>query len=317
MGGRIGVVSELGRGSTFFFEIEFTKASATKEAADPPEEVLGGKRVLVVDDNATNRRILVEHLKRWDVSTVSAGNGEEALRVLRAEAGRFDLVLSDFQMPVMDGVSLAKEIIQLAGDAPPVRIVLLTSVGGVSVQDARQSGFFFDVALKPIKKQQLLRVVARALSSAEAPVGRDGGVAETEGVQERAGTDQSLAKRRLLVVEDNASNQRLAELTLGKTGCQFEIVDNGKAAIEAVLSGGYDAILMDCQMPIMDGFEATEIIRRRESHHNYIIALTANAISGDREKCLAAGMDDYLSKPIKPKELVAKLVAHFASRDSA
>lgn len=311
MGGRIGVISELGKGSTFFFEVLFPKAEPQSEPLILPVDLIAGKRVFVVDDNATNRRIVTGHLRGWKADTVEARNGREALKILGNADHHFDLVISDYQMPEMDGVELAKAIVEQGGKVGKTPVILLTSVGGVSIQEARATGYFTEVSLKPVKQRHLLRLLCRALSGDGAGFGETAILRRETGETEEPASTDSLKGRRLLVVEDNPSNQKLAELTLGKTGCEFDIVDNGKAAIQAVMETDYDAVLMDCQMPIMDGFEATEAIRRREKRRNHIIALTANAIRGDREKCLAAGMDDYLSKPIKPRELVAKLALHF------
>ncbi len=311
MGGQIGVRSREGEGSTFYFEIPFPKAEPQTDPSMLRHEQLIDERVLIVDDNATNRRVLSGHLEGWRAHPVEESGASEALEILRTGQHHFDLIVSDFQMPGMDGLEFARALRELDGELSEVPIILLTSVGGLSIQDARDTGMFADVALKPIKKRQLLHVLCGVLGG-ESLEKRKVKELTVETVECTAGS--SLEGRRLLVVEDNHSNQKLAYLTLSKTGCDFEMVDNGKAAIEAVASTDYDAVLMDCQMPVMDGFEATRRIREEEKgRRNFIIALTANAIRGDREKCLEAGMDDYLSKPIKPRELVAKLVAHFES----
>jgi PAS domain S-box-containing protein len=294
MGGEIGVTSEPGEGATFWFTARFGAAAP----AALPEPAMAGKRVLVVDDNATNRRVLELQLERHGCAVRLAASGAEALEALAETAGRtpFDAVLTDQAMPGMDGTTLTKTI-RATGPWRGLPILLLGSQ--VESREAIRQAGVTEVLVKPVRETQLIRALRDAWSgkrTAEVPV-----LLAEAAAPEGSG--------RVLVVEDNAVNQRVAALMLRKLGYSPEVVANGAEALTALELGRYQAILMDCQMPEMDGFEATREIRGRrwEAAQTPIIALTANAMRGEREKCLAAGMNDYLAKPLTLEALGEKL----------
>jgi PAS domain S-box-containing protein len=305
MGGEIGVESQAGRGSTFWFTARLEKQQVCEITSSPA--ALKRCRILVVDDNETNRRILQHQLSSWGVRQESAACGLAALRLLRREdaiGDPFDLVILDMQMPEMDGLMLARQIKSDPAIAR-TRLVMMTSLGQGEAPEGRSVGIA-DCLTKPVKQSQLYACLARVMSAPSAESASS--TAKLQPPAAEIPLFQAATVRpeaRILVAEDNPVNRQLALLQLEELGYQAEAVTNGRDAVEALTSAAYDLVLMDCQMPEMDGFEATVEVRRREglSRHTTIIAMTANALEGDREKCLAAGMDDYLSKPVKPGEL--------------
>ncbi|HSY97003.1 MAG TPA: response regulator [Steroidobacteraceae bacterium] len=312
MGGEIGVQSALGRGATFWFEVRLEPAEATPTLTRLQRLNLAGLRALIVDDNASNREILQQHLQSCGVEVTTAGTSAEALTALNAGDGlSFDLALVDDQMPGEDGFQLAKLI---GGDArwSALRLILLTT------RDDHDSGesarLFAAVLAKPLRRSQLLTCVARVMS------GQPGTAPETlAGAPPVAPTPAARgAAPRILLVEDNPVNREVAVAMLENLGCATEAAENGWLAIEAMTATTYDAVLMDCQMPIMDGLTAAGEIRRREHTSGAarvpIIALTANAMEGERERCLAAGMDDFLSKPFTQRQLATLLRRWLALR---
>ena len=312
MGGEIGVQSALGRGATFWFEVRLEPAEATPTLTRLQRLNLAGLRALIVDDNASNREILQQHLQSCGVEVTTAGTSAEALTALNAGDGlSFDLALVDDQMPGEDGFQLAKLI---GGDArwSALRLILLTT------RDDHDSGesarLFAAVLAKPLRRSQLLTCVARVMS------GQPGTAPETlAGAPPAAPTPAARgAAPRILLVEDNPVNREVAVAMLENLGCATEAAENGWLAIEAMTATTYDAVLMDCQMPIMDGLTAAGEIRRREHTSGAarvpIIALTANAMEGERERCLAAGMDDFLSKPFTQRQLATLLRRWLALR---
>jgi PAS domain S-box-containing protein len=306
MGGRIGFDSVLGKGTTFRFTARFDRQPA--DAAETPATVwsLDKLRVLIVDDNATNRKILSHQLGSWGMVHAEVDSGAPALEVLRAAAGRgepYDLAVLDLMMPGMDGLELARAI-----KADPAiagtRLVMLTSFGqrGQSAT-AREAGIEACLT-KPVRQSQLFDCLATVMSQAP-PTPRPPNPHPKLTMKEV----QVVAHKLILIAEDNVVNQKVAVRQLQKLGYRADSVANGREAVEALGRIAYDLVLMDCQMPEMDGYAATAEIRLREgaAKHTPIVAMTANALEGDRAKCLAAGMDDYVSKPVRPEELAAVL----------
>ncbi len=306
MGGRIGLESELGTGSTFWCEVPLRTQAPGGTAARLRRDDLSGLRVLIVDNNATNRLILSEQLRAWRMSADAVDSGQTALAALRAatERGRpYDVALLDLAMPTMDGLELGRQIADDPGVAA-VHLVLLTSGLPVDADAAAQAGIAASLT-KPVHQSELYDCLARIMTTHEptpvpaaaAPLG----AAPPDGA--------TPARGRVLLAEDNSINQQVAAAMLQKLGYAVDLATDGFGAVDLFDRQPYDAVLMDCQMPGMDGFDATRELRRREGgqRHTTIIALTASALAEDRDRCLAAGMDDYLSKPIMPDGLAAVL----------
>jgi PAS domain S-box-containing protein len=317
MGGRIGVESEAGAGSTFWFELELATVAGAQPQAPAPRESLAGLRVLVVDDNASNRRILLHQLGRWQMQPAEAASGPEALDRLRAAARAgtaYELAILDMQMPEMDGLALAKAI---RADARLARtcLVMLTSLGCRLGPDELRAGGIAACLVKPVRQSRLHDTLANALAGVAAlPPGAAGPGAA--GLAGGAGPAPPARAWRVLVAEDNVVNQKLAVRQLGKLGHHAEAVANGQEVLAALQQAPYDVLLLDCQMPELDGYETARRIRRREAQGGVgpgakpplrIIAMTAHALAGERDRCLAAGMDDYLSKPVRLEDLRAAL----------
>src|SRR5581483_11148440 len=301
--GTITVRSEPGAGSEFSFTIPAQAGEVPERAhrdLSGEQPVLRGKRVLVVDDNATNRRIATVHLDTWGMRARATESPLEALEWLKGGEG-FDLAILDMHMPEMDGVSLARAIRSLPA-AAGLPLILFTSLGRREAH-AEDEGFAAYLH-KPIKPSQLFDALASVL--ADQPVHVAARAPGTGPV-----IDPELAERhplRILLAEDNVVNQKVALRLLAQMGYRADVAANGLEAIEAVARQTYDVVLMDVQMPELDGFEASREINRcwREARPR-IVAMTANAMQGDRELCAAAGMDDYVAKPIRIEELVAAL----------
>jgi two-component system sensor histidine kinase/response regulator len=305
MGGKVGVLSEAGKGSTFWFTLTLETGARVVGRPAPSRAALQDVRVLVVDDNKTNRVILEQNLRVWGARSASFENGFDALAGLRhaVEAGDpYRLAILDYQMPGMDGIGLARAIRRDAS-LVGIDLVLLTSSsrpGDTAIaEEAGINGFL----TKPARIADLYDCLALLLEPAP---DEDRGVL-TDSVRYSFTEVAPDSKAHLLVVDDNPVNQRVAVRMLEKMGHVVDIADNGVGALAALARVKYDAVLMDCQMPEMDGFEATREVRRREGadRHTIIIAMTAGAMAGDQEKCLAAGMDAYLSKPVKADKLAA------------
>ena len=315
MRGKIWVESELGRGSQFHFtaRLGIADTKVIEVGAIAPPEILRAVRVLVVDDNRTNRRILEGMLGRWEMKSSSVQDGEEALAKLSEarEAGEpFALILMDMHMPKMDGFELIEEIRQ--GPHPSTAMIMMLTSAGHRGDAARcQELEVAAYLLKPIRQSELREAIARVLGARE----QKGAIPLITRYSLHDAREPA-ASLRILLAEDNAVNQRLASRLLEKRGHSVVVAGNGREALEALEKHHFDLVFMDVQMPVMDGFEATAAIRKKEGGgvHLPIVALTAHAMKGDREKCLAGGMDEYLTKPIRPQELDEVLRGYLTRR---
>jgi CheY-like chemotaxis protein len=305
MGGKIWVESEVGRGSQFHFtaRLGLTDAKEIKVGSIAPPELLRGSRVLIVDDNRTNRRILEGMLNRWEMISVSVEEGQQALDALsgaRAVGQSFALILTDMHMPKMDGFTLVEQI-RKRPELATATIMMLTSAGHRGDAARCQELGVAAYLLKPIRQSELREAIARVLGAHA----ENGAIPLVTRYSLHDGRDPA-ASLRVLLAEDNPVNQRLAVRLLEKRGHHVVVAGNGAEALAAMDKQDFDLVFMDVQMPEMDGLEATAVIRGKEKitgKHQPIIALTAHAMKGDREKCISGGMDGYLTKPIRPQEL--------------
>ncbi|MGI9326600.1 MAG: response regulator [Pseudomonadales bacterium] len=303
MGGEIGVSSKPGKGSTFWFTATLNKQSGQGQMLSRiPLEEMHRLHVLIVDDNQTNRRIFAHNLQPWGCTYVEASGAVQALDLLQAaqaESKPFNLIITDYQMPGMDGAMLARKVraIKAIRHTP---IILATSISQYGDIARMQSLGFAGYLVKPIKSSQLFDCIALVMGVQDDDEDRQAAF-----ITQHVLPDPGRSKLRVLLAEDNLVNQKVAVRILQKAGYRCDVAANGHEAVEAVCEIGYDLVLMDCQMPEMNGLEATKSIRERLSkRHVPIIAMTANAMQGDREECLESGMDDYLSKPVTSDKLV-------------
>ncbi len=317
MGGEIGIESEPGRGATFWFTARFEKQPDQLLTTRPSSEIsLEGVRLLIVDDNETSRKILLYQTNSWKMIGTQVDSGTRALAELRSAAARnepFEVAIVDLMMPNMDGFELAQAI-KADPNISETQIILLPLFGNCGDGQAASEAGIAACLQKPVRQSQLHNCLMTLLA--------EGTVSRSDKHPEQLITKQSLhispsqnkinfanPEARILVAEDNALNRELVIAQLERLGYSPDVVSNGREAVEKLEKSEYNVVLMDCQMPEMDGFEATAEIRRREgdARHTTIIAVTANALDGDRQKCLDAGMDDYLSKPLKIEPLRQKL----------
>ncbi len=315
MGGELRCESELARGSSFFINVELPTSDAESVGTDKKYDALQGYRMLVIDDNATNRAIVTHQTRRWGMMSDSSANGIDGLDELKRaalEAKPYEFVVLDMHMPDMNGLEVARSICK-EPVLDKLKMIMLTSVGlRGDAKMARDSGIAAYLT-KPVRQSELyatfLKVLNFERNVPEKPI-----ITKYNIVDNIPRLDLSV-----LVVEDNETNQEVAVGMLRQFGCRVDVVENGLRAVEEVQRHEYDLILMDCQMPIMDGYKATEAIRAHENNigkekQTTIVALTAHALDGDRERCLAVGMNRYMSKPFKQEELQDLLLEMFKAK---
>ncbi|HEY6346613.1 MAG TPA: response regulator [Bryobacteraceae bacterium] len=322
MGGSIGVQSQEGKGSQFWFSLKLPQAEQP-EVNPAPSGILRGLRALIVDDNEVNCRVVRDQISSYGIRSGSASAAGEALaelRAARASGDPYDFVISDFQMPGGDGAALAVTVHQdcaTAGATRPV-FLMLTSVPHWREQKGMEDASVDACLVKPVRQARLIETLAtlwslRRQSEPEpaVPPPQESSAASLGALQERTASEFDGCGARVLVVEDNAVNQKVAVMMLSKLGVRADVAGNGREGLEMLQMRSYDVVFMDCQMPEMNGYEATGYIRRLEGSGNRVpvVAMTATAIEGSRERCLEHGMDDFISKPVQIGELRRALAA--------
>ena len=312
MGGEIRVQSEPGVGSTFSFTLTFEKQPTYIRSVDVVPEELTGRRALVVDDNEANRTILEKQLSSWGVKVTGVEGGPQAIEVLRSAGEPYDLAVLDMQMPGMDGLELARRI-KADPALSQAHLVLLTSMGQRGEDEVASQSGIEAYLTKPVRQSDLYDAIVTVMSGT---ISEEPRLVTLRGLRER----KAKVRDRVLVAEDNPVNRKVVVRMLENLGYQVNVVGDGREALEALADSSYGAVLMDVQMPGMDGYKATRQIRRREGQSGRrnmmmglrkrrtpIIAMTANAMNEDREKALGAGMDDYISKPVSREKLQSVL----------
>jgi signal transduction histidine kinase/CheY-like chemotaxis protein/HPt (histidine-containing phosphotransfer) domain-containing protein len=311
MGGDVGVTSEVGKGSTFWFTAYLAKGEAIAERLARPD--LHGRRVLIIDDNALAREIESSMLTSMTFKVHEAPSGPEGIEMVQQAAARnepYDIVFVDWQMPGLDGIETGRKIRALPGLAAPPHLVMVTAYGREEVLKQAEEASFDNVLIKPVTPSMLFDSAVQALSSDHEKTH------EVEASPDR--TLDSFRGARVLLVEDNDLNQEVAMGLLETTGLSIDVAENGEIAVRMVNEHDYDLVLMDMQMPVMDGIAATQAIRSNPRFRTLpIVAMTANAMEGDREKCLQAGMNDHVSKPIDPDLLYAAVKRWVKPRHTA
>ena len=311
MGGEIWVESEPGRGSTFLFTAVFGLGTGKARKRLAPAQALRGVKVLVVDDNATSRQILQEMLASFGFEVAQAASGPEGLAELeKASPGPpYELVLMDWKMPGMDGLEASRLIKNHPRLGKIPAIIMVTNYGREEVMHQAGEVGLDGFLIKPVSPSVLFDAIMQVFGQEEA----DRPLTAQQSTDAEARARAALAGARVLLVEDNEINRQVAGEILASVGVSVSMAANGQEAVDAVVAGDFDAVLMDVQMPVMDGYEATRRLRRDPRFQALpIIAMTAHAMAGDREKSLAAGMNDHVTKPIDPEALFRTLEHHVA-----
>jgi two-component system, sensor histidine kinase and response regulator len=318
MGGTFWVQSEAGQGAQFHFILPLKRSRSKVDIASPaPPELVHGVKVLVVDDNFTNQRILLAMLAHWRMQHSAVDGGVEALEAVQAArdlGAPFRLILTDMHMPNMDGFELVARIRKQPALSAGTIMMLTSARHRGDAERCRQLGVAAYL-LKPVRQSELREAIARVLGSGV----QDGAAPLVTRFAVQGATEPSESLT-ILVAEDNMVNQRLAVRMLEKRGHRVTVAVNGREALEALSRNSFDLVLMDVQMPEMDGLTATTILREQErggEAHATVIALTAHAMKGDQDRCLAAGMDGYLTNPIRPQELDDVLAHQFNARNGS
>jgi CheY-like chemotaxis protein len=323
MGGSVGVKSEIGVGSEFYFNITLPKDKEPLTTQQTDIE-LTGLKILIVDDNAVNRRILEELMSNRGILYESCGSGQEALTILKQAHARDELhqlAVLDHYMPDMDGIELAQAI-KADSDIQDIVLVMLSSSSyKIDIETQRNIGFAGQLS-KPFRPRVLMKILAAAWASRRYNIPGQfvtkHWFKEVDTKVRDFTTDTQKIPAKVLLVEDDLVNQKVAMKMLVKMGCHVDLAINGLESVELTTKNSYDVVFMDCQMPIMDGFEATSQIRKNEGKqkHTPIIALTANAMKEDKKRCVNAGMDNYLPKPVKKEALREMILMYFAPESS-
>jgi CheY-like chemotaxis protein/HPt (histidine-containing phosphotransfer) domain-containing protein len=315
MGGRLGLISAPGEGSTFWFEVSLGRGESSSPRRHEGEAAsMAGQRAVIIDDNATNRRILRQQLASWGIESVEAADAYEAIKVIAAAARTsqpFDLGIVDLNMPGVDGMELA-QVLKSERATAGITLFLLSSSGErLGAAESHLRGFAACLT-KPVRSSELFDCLITNLRPGQPPA-----TALEQADTQTIDTPEAMGV--ILLVEDNKTNQLVGSKVLARLGYSFDIANDGREALYAINAKAYDAVLMDCQMPEMDGYEATAAIRRIEAASGGprlpIIAMTAAAMEGDRETCIAAGMDDYITKPVQI-EAIAEVLDRWVRRPS-